>query len=371
MRILSFAILISLFTTLFFSCENEKNTSNFTIDLTATNTGDVKTFLTQQRHGEMITLDSTILVDGKTSFEGHVDLPELFYLSFDGIRAYVPVFVEQGVVSVNVDGNSPTNPQVSGSASHQLYDKYNVSISGFDERAKGIAELYNQAKQAGNEEQMKDAELAYDTVDKEKAEFTTTFVKENGSSAVAPFLVMRYNYRYNVDELDTFVAGFDSSIASSIYVEYVTNRVDILRRVAVGQPFVDFEMADTAGNLVQLSDVAKDKYLLVDFWAAWCSPCRAENPNVVEAYNKFHDKGFDVLGISFDDAHDRWIEAIKKDGLKWQQLSDLKGWQNAAGKLYGIQSIPQNVLINPEGIIIEKNLRGEDLQEKLAEVFAY
>lgn len=369
MRTLSFVIIMSLFASLFFSCDNEKSKNNFTIDLTTTGTGDVKTFLTQQQDGEMITLDSAVLLEGKASFENTVDLPELFYLSFEGIRAYVPVFVEQGVLTVSVDGNTPNNPQVSGSASQQLYDKYNESISGFDERAKGIIDLYNQARQAGNEEQMKDAESAYETIEEEKSEFTTTFVKENGNSTVAPFLIMRYNYNYDVDEIDAFVQGFDPSIASSVYIKYLTNRVRILRSVAVGQPFVDFEMADTVGNLVRLSDIAKDKYLLVDFWAAWCRPCRAENPNVVEAYNKFHDKGFDVLGISFDDAHDRWLEAIEMDGLKWQQLSDLKGWQNTAGKLYGIQSIPQNVLINPEGIIIEKNLRGEDLQNKLAELF--
>jgi len=251
-----------------------------------------------------------------------------------------------------------------------LYEEYNKSISEFEGRAKEVVGLYNQARQAGNEEQMKDAEMAYNSIEEEKSEFTTTFVKQNNTSTVAPFLVMRYNYTFDVDELDSFAQGFDPSIASSVYVKYVNDRVNILNRVAVGQPLVDFEMADTTGNLVKLSDVAKGKYLLVDFWAAWCRPCRAENPNVVEAYNNFKDKGFDVLGISFDDTRDAWLQAIEMDDLKWQQLSDLKGWQNAAGKLYGIQSIPQNVLISPDGIIIEKNLRGEDLQKKLAELFA-
>ena len=121
------------------------------------------------------------------------------------------------------------------------------------------------------------------------------------------------------------------------------------------------------GKTIRLSDT-KGKLVLLDFWAAWCSPCRAENPNVVEAYKKYHDKGFDVFGVSFDKDKASWEKAIADDQLTWTQVSDLKYWSSEAGKLYGIQSIPQNVLISPEGIIIDKNLRGEALQLKLQEL---
>jgi thiol-disulfide isomerase/thioredoxin len=125
-------------------------------------------------------------------------------------------------------------------------------------------------------------------------------------------------------------------------------------------------MNNTKGNAISLSSF-KGKYVLVDFWASWCGPCRAENPNVVKAYRKFHSKGLDILGVSLDDEKEKWADAIKKDNLNWAQVSDLKGWQNAAAVLYGVQGIPMNFLIDRQGKIAGKGLRGEDLEKTLEE----
>ena len=145
--------------------------------------------------------------------------------------------------------------------------------------------------------------------------------------------------------------------------------IAILQRVDVGQPYLDFTQETPEGDLLSLSElVGKSKLLLVDFWASWCGPCRAENPNVVEVYNKYHEKGFDVLGVSLDMQKDSWIKAIQDDGLIWHNISDLKYWNNEAAKSYGISSIPSNLLLDENGIIIAKNLRGEDLRNKVEDI---
>lgn len=146
---------------------------------------------------------------------------------------------------------------------------------------------------------------------------------------------------------------------------------EILRMSAsftIGAEAPDFAMNTPEGAAMKLSDL-RGKVLLIDFWASWCGPCRRENPNVVAAYKKYHEKGFDVLGVSLDRTKDRWVQAIEKDGLPWHHVSDLKGWKNDAAKLYGVSSIPATILLDAEGKILARNLRGPQLEAKLEQIF--
>ena len=344
--------------------------SNFSIKGTINVNDTTKLYLIHYVDGDKIICDSSNIKDGGFTLKGHVDFAEVYYISVEGKKSNTFVFVEPAEITIemNIDTTGNIDAVISGSSVQNIYNSYKNQMDSFNEIDRNIYEnIYKEAKAKNDKLKLDYADSLFTKNDNAKREFLISYAFNNDSNFVSPYIIYRNSYQFNLSTLDSITSNFNESVYGSIYYNKLTERVKILKRVDINQPIIDFTLNDTTGNPIILSSL-KGKYLLMDFWAAWCIPCRRENPNIVSVYNDYKDNGFDIIGISFDNNSEKWKQAIVDDSLAWTQVSDLKGWKCEAGKLYGVRSIPHSILINPDGIIIAKNLRGEDLRNKISEL---
>jgi peroxiredoxin len=314
-----------------------------------------------------VTMDSAAVKNGEFEFKGKVDSPDRWNLTIKGKEMAFPFFLENSDIRLVVHADSTGLLEVTGSANQDLFRKFNENNDSIQKLINAMDPMYAKADSLKDTATMKKLDGQFSAYDKEMKKLIVDLAKNHPASPSGPWLIMRNSYRFELPELDSLLGVFDTTLSHSFYYKAVAKRVDILKRVQIGQPAINFTMNDTIGKPVTLSSL-KGNILLVDFWASWCGPCRAENPNVVKAYAGFHKKGFDVLGVSFDRKKEKWEKAIKDDKLTWTHVSDLLYWGNAAGKLYGISSIPSNVLLDKDQKIIGRNLRGDALIAKLTEL---
>ena len=362
-------MIIALMAGIFWSCNNTKQEeTGFNIEGTISGYQDTIIHLKKRANGEWVTVDSSTVTEGKFHLKGKVDQPEVIYLYNEKMRFTVPVFVENANITITGSMDDLGNIKIEGSNAQKALDAYNMEVKTHDDKMNDLYKQWAAANKEGNKELMGEIEDTYSSIEDEKLNFAKNYIGSNNKSIAVPYILLRQlSYSLDLNELDSLFQLIDPSLAESPYYKDIDKRIKTLQSVAVGKEAPDFTLNDTTGNPVSLSQF-RGKYVLIDFWAAWCRPCRAENPNNVKLYADYKDKGFEILGVSFDNTRDAWVKAIKKDGLTWTQVSDLKGWKSAAGKLYGVNSIPHTVLLDKNGVIIAKNLRGKELREKVAEL---
>jgi len=330
-----------------------------------------KVYLT--RMAAKTTKDSTVVKGGRFAFRGQVTEPTWTALEVPKAKKYAVFFLENHAMSVQLPAGAKTQPVITGSATQAEYAGYDAQWQAISQKAGSIYELLEKATPAGQKEPtpeaQKEADARFAALGQESKQAAEAFVAAHPNSVVAASIVQWRFVDFPDFEEATKLYQLLGPTAKASYAGKSTKRfLDVWTKTAVGAT-PDFTQADINGKPVKLSDF-RGKYVLVDFWASWCGPCRKENPNVVALYQKYRGQGFDVLGVSLDSKKAPWEKAIAADGLAWTQVSDLKGWKNAVATEFGIAAVPQNFLLDPQGKVIAKNLRGEELQTKLAQLFA-
>jgi peroxiredoxin len=371
MRILS----ILLTTMLALTACNQAPKDRFTIEGTiAGGAGEVVKMI-EFTLEDAVTVDSAILAeDGSFSITSSNTEPTVYMLSLSN-AGLIPVLVENGdVVKINTTAEQYINDaKVEGSTATTELIEYFKQFNSFQERVAALNEdLMPFAEAPDFEQKRAEAQEKYKTYEASQKKYVKGFIDGN-KNGVVPVFASLYAANFISPESDfdwffSLLNRFKEENPSSKYTAWFTKFVEPYTNLTALQPgkmAPDFKLPTPDGDTIALSDY-RGKYVLVDFWASWCGPCRQENPNIVRMYNRFKGKNFEILGVSLDKERAGWVKAIADDQLTWKQVSDLKFWDSIVTGLYAIQSIPATLLVDPDGKIIARNLRGPELEEKIA-----
>ncbi|MDR1153917.1 MAG: AhpC/TSA family protein [Bacteroidales bacterium] len=340
-------------------------------------TGEVKgadgqtVSLKQFRDLQPVEVSATTVISGKFTLKGAAPYPE-FCLLYVGDQGAAPFFVENSNIRIVVDMENMEKSKVSGSKENDIFMEFMGGMEKYALQQKQLNDSYAalSSSSVAAPDAVSNIRAQMEKLNADRIAYMVHDVQKHPGKISTAFIVNMYlMHVLDMSQMEQVAGGFDAKTDPSPWVKMLKDHVASLKRTDIGQPFPDITLKNPDDHPVSLSDYAgKGKYVLIDFWASWCGPCRNANPQVVELYQRYKNKGFEIVGVSLDRGKKEWMDAIKSDRLAWPHMSDLNYWQSAAAKLYSVSSIPYTVLLDKNGKIIAKGLHVGELRAKLAEL---
>ena len=368
-----FSILLVIFICVISACNNSSSPSGgdsgYVIKGTIMGAGGSPVFLDKMSFNQNSVVDTAIIAqDGSFTMTGDIEEKGLYLLRVSQNQNWLLV-LDQGELTFNADVKDIYKYTVSGSDEAKICASFLIRAGENQQELNALNQQFNQARFSGDMQKLIAVQQQYQQKAGAAQNYIKTFIDTTSYPLVAVFAASLLDINQNVDFLDSFLTSAEQKLPGSSYVQELSYKINAQAALNIGREAPDFKLKSPKGEELPLSG-SRGKVVLVDFWASWCRPCRRENPHLVSLYEKYKDDGFDVYSVSLDKNLQKWVKAIEDDQLTWKNHgSNLKGWQCSVAQTYKVTSIPNTYLLDQEGKIIAKNLRGASLESKLEEIF--
>ena len=330
-----------------------------------------KVFVEIQTETGSVVKDTGVVENGKFELKGITEGIDLGFVRIENEQISLPLILEEGKIEINIVKDSLHKSTLGGTPNNDKFQKFNTESRAISEK---VAKF-----EKDNGPEMQKAQMSNDTVtinkllkeykkfQNEMNDYSKKFIKENPDAYLSVLLLENFLMRQYLtpEEIKSYFEGLDKDVKETKSGKKIKTALDSMSAIVIGKPAPNFSAPSPEGKTISLKE-SLGKVTIIDFWASWCGPCRAENPNVVALYNEFHPQGLNIIGVSLDKDAAKWKEAIAKDGLIWPHVSNLKFWEDPIAKQYNVQSIPATFILDEKGNIVAKDLRGEELRAKVA-----